>query len=205
MFRTAPGVTIPFPEKIKEESQVHEGCIRFHLSFEKLGPMLEDFIVRLEEPLFFAMHLPLTRDEEQALRPEEHIPAPGRINKPHDKVCYLDGQSKEQIRAILREYGEVLLSDGMSQLAVASHVTDDEMFIMKYKLVDIYCEQPQGYFDLLEKYGVTRTDKLLTVWDTFSRDAPGQTRLAEFGGITAYEVYEALAKQGMYEAKIVDG
>jgi len=205
MFQTAQGVTIPFPEKIKEEFQVHDGSIRFHLSFEKLGPMLDDFIMRLEEPLFFAMHLPLTRDEEQALRPDEDISAPGWINKFHDKVCYLDGQSKEQIQAILRQYAEVLLADGMSQFAVASHVTGDEMFIMKYKLVDIYCEQPQYYFGLLEKYGVTRTDKLFTVWDTFSRDAPGQTRLAEIGGITAYEVYEALAKQDMYEAKIVDG
>jgi len=205
MFQTAPGVTIPFPEKIKEEFQRYEGSIRFNLSYEKLGAMLDDFLAQLEEPLFFVLQIPLTQKEEQALRPGENIPAPGWISERHDKVCYLDGQSKEQIWAILRQYGELLLADGMSQFAVASHATGDEMFIMKYKLVDIYCEQPQKYFALLEQYGVARTDKLLTVWDTFSREAGGKTRLIEIDGITAYEVYEALAKLGMYEAKIVDG
>lgn len=204
MFQTAAGITVPFPERIKEAFQAYEKSIRFHISFEKLGALLEEFIERLEEPLFFVLQIPLTRDEEQALRPGEVIPAPGWIASPHDKVCYLDGQSKERIRAILRQYGELLLNDGISQFAVASHSTKEEMFVMKYKLTDIYCERPEAYFGLLEKYGLTRTDQLLTVWDTFSRETPGETRRMEIGGMTAFEVYEALAKEGMYQAKIVD-
>lgn len=31
MFQTASGVTIPFPEEMKEEFQVFEHCIRFNL------------------------------------------------------------------------------------------------------------------------------------------------------------------------------
>ena len=37
MFQTAPGVTIPFPEKIQEQFQVYEGqSIQADISFEKL-------------------------------------------------------------------------------------------------------------------------------------------------------------------------
>ena len=202
MFQTASGVTIPFPDRIKEEYQVHEKSIRFHLSFEKLGAMLEDFIARQEEPLFFVLQIPLKRDEELALCPDGTFPTEGWIV--HDRVCYLDGQSKEQIRAILRQYGELLLNDGASQFAVASHVTWDEMFVMKYKLVDLYCRQPQKYFDLMELYGVARTDKLLTVWDTFSNETPGQSRRVRMDGLDCYEVHAALVKEGMYEAKVIE-
>jgi len=202
MFQTASGVTIPFPEKIKEEYQVYESKIQFHLSFEKLGATLEDFIARQEEPLFFVLQIPLTRDEELALCPDGVFPEQGWTA--HERVCYLDGQSKEQIRAILRQYGELLLNDGMSQFAVASHATWDEMFIMKYKLVDLYCKQPQKYFDLMESYGAPRTDRLLTAWDTFSNETPGRTRRVEMDSMDCYDVYAALVKEGMYEAKIIE-
>jgi len=202
MFQTAAGITIPFPEKMKEEYQVFEKRIQFHVSFQKLGAMLEAFLARLEEPLFFVLQLPLTRQEEEALGAKTGQCLTG---SPHDKICYLDGQSKERIRAILRQYGELLLNDGISRFGIASHVTHDEMFIMKYKLVDIYCGDPSKYFDLMEQYGLIPTGKLLTVWDTFSRKTPGQARCIEMNGITVYEVYDALVKLGMYEAKIIDG
>ena len=45
MFQTAPGVTIPFPEKIQEQFQVYEGqLIRANISFEKLRPILTEFL-----------------------------------------------------------------------------------------------------------------------------------------------------------------
>ena len=202
MFQTAAGVAIPFPEKMKEEYQAFEKCIRFHVSFQKLGAMLEDFLTRLMEPLFFVLQLPLTRQEEEALGAKT---GQRLANASHERVCYLDGQSKEQIRAILRQYGELLLNDGISQFGVASHAIYDEMFIMKYKLVDIYSDNPSKYIDLMEHYELAPTDKLLTAWDTFSRETPGQTRRIEMDGITVYEVYDALVNLGLYEAKIIDG
>ena len=42
MFQTAPGVTIPFPEKIQEQFQVYEGqSIQANISFEKLKFLLD--------------------------------------------------------------------------------------------------------------------------------------------------------------------
>ena len=52
MFQTAPGVTIPFPEKIQEQFQVYEGqLIRANISFEKLRPILTEFYQSLPEPV----------------------------------------------------------------------------------------------------------------------------------------------------------
>lgn len=44
MFQTAPGVTIPFPDKIQEEFKVYDGkSIYANISFEKLKPILTEF------------------------------------------------------------------------------------------------------------------------------------------------------------------
>lgn len=52
MFQTAPGVTIPFPEKIQEQFQVYEGqSIQANISFEKLKFYLQN-LSKSSEPLF---------------------------------------------------------------------------------------------------------------------------------------------------------
>jgi len=196
MFRTASGVTIPFPEKIKEEFQLFDRCIRLNLSFEKIRPMLNDFLEQLEEPLFIVLQLPLSRHEEAEIRKSNTEPL-------HQKVCYLDGQSKEGLRAILKKYGDLLLNDGVSQFAIASHTTKEEMFIQKYKLIDIYCDQPVKYFDFLEKYELKQNDDLLTIWNTFSRKTPGEARRITMNGMDIFDVYDELVKIGMYDAKII--
>ncbi|MCL2857467.1 MAG: hypothetical protein FWE19_07115 [Oscillospiraceae bacterium] len=64
MFRIASGVTIPFPERIKEEFQVLEKSITLNLSFEKIQSFVNQFINQLLEPLFFVFELPLSEQEE---------------------------------------------------------------------------------------------------------------------------------------------
>lgn len=68
MFQTASGVTIPFPERIKEEFQVFEKSISFNLSFEKIKPLVDEFIDQLIEPLFFVLEIPLSLDKNYLLR-----------------------------------------------------------------------------------------------------------------------------------------
>lgn len=196
MFQTAPGVTIPFPDKIQEQFQVYEGkSIYANISFEKLKPMLTEFYHSLPEPLFFVLQLPLLMHEERKL---------GDSNTFHQEVCYLDGQTKSQIDDIMEKYGQILLEDGMSQFAVASHVNNEEMFIQKYKLTAFYSSFPRRFIPFLKRYGLTETDNLVTVWNTFSQETPGECRRVSINGFDVYDVAEQLKKQGMYRAKIIE-
>lgn len=196
MFQTAPGVTIPFPDKIQEQFQVYEGkSIYANISFEKLKPMLTEFYHSLPEPLFFVLQLPLSIHEERKM---------GDSNTFHQEVCYLDGQTKSQIDDIMEKYGQILLEDGMSQFAVASHVNNEEMFIQKYKLTAFYSSFPRRFIPFLKRYGLTETDNLITVWNTFSQETPGECRRVSINGFDVYDVAEQLKKQGMYRAKIIE-
>lgn len=196
MFQTAPGVTIPFPDKIQEEFKVYDGkSIYANISFEKLKPMLTEFYHNLPEPLFFVLQLPLSIHEERKL---------GDSNTFHQEVCYLDGQTKSQIDDIIEKYGQILLEDGMSQFAVASHVNNEEIFIQKYKLTAFYSSSPRRFIPFLQRYGLTETDNLITVWNTFSQETPGECRSVSINGFDVYDVAEQLKKQGMYRAKIIE-
>ena len=198
MLQFASGIKLPFPEKLKEEFQVFPQFISFHISLEKILPMVDAFLDQMEEPLFFVLQLPLNEEEEIEARKKENS------QMLHQKVCYLDGQSKAQVRSLLQQYGELFLQDGLSQFAVGSHVTPDEIFIQKYKLVNIYSSELTKYFDFLHKYGLTQTDNLVTAWDTFSRETPGEARLIKIDGMDVFDVYEKLVELGMYDAKIIE-
>lgn len=196
MFQTAPGVTIPFPEKIQEQFQVYEGqSIQANISFEKLKFLLTEFYQSLPEPLFFVLQLPLSIQEERQLGYDKIL---------HQEVCYLDGQTRNQIDSILNSYGEILLEDGISQFAIASHVNHEEIFIQKYKLTDLYSLSPRHFIPLLQRYGITETDHLSTVWDTFSQETPGECRRISMKGLDVYDIAERLKEQGMYRAKIIE-
>ena len=196
MFQTAPGVTIPFPDKIQEQFQVYEGkSIYANISFEKLKSILTEFYHNLPEPLFFVLQLPLSIHEERKLKDS---------NTFHQEVCYLDGQTKSQIDDIIEKYGQILLEDGMSQFAVASHVNNEEIFIQKYKLTAFYSSSPRRFIPFLQRYGLTETDNLITVWNTFSQETPGECRRVSINGFDVYDVAEQLKKQGLYRAKIIE-
>lgn len=197
MFQTAPGVKIPFPDKIPEQFQVYnKKFIQANISFEKLKPILTEFYKSLPEPLFFVLQLPLCIQEEQKL---------GDNSSLHQEVCYLDGQTQKQIDDIINSYGQILLEDGMSQFAVASHANREEIFIQKYKLTDFYSPSPRRIIPLLQRYGLTETNNLITVWDTFSQETPGECTRISVNGLDVYDVSEILKKQGMHRAKIIEG
>ena len=197
MFETAKGISIPFPQMIREEYHIYPISVRLNLSIEKIESMLLDFISQLKEPLFIVLEMPLNLSDEKQLRKEPTDPF-------HKTTCYLDGQSKQQVVDIIEQFGSILLNDGISEFAVASHTVKEEFYIQKYKLIDIFCDSPRKYVPLLEKYNLTETSKLTTVWDTFSPEHPGESRCITINGKNIYDVYQALVERGMYIAKTVE-
>lgn len=180
MFETAAGVTVPFPEKLQEQYQIDGDTLTLNLSFDKLPDFVQAFYAMLPAPLFLAVH-PDAEDEQT--------------------VYYLDGMSKKQLAAVLDGYGELLYQDGLSSFAIASHETDEEIYIQKYKVVSIYSPDLNRFFPLLERFGVARTPHLITAWDTFSEDSPGEARRLEVGGETVEDMIEQLKQIGMYKAE----
>lgn len=196
MFRFASGVKISKPKEIKEEYQLLDGIIRANVSFEHLSPIIEEFYASIEEPMFLAIHCPLSQTEEDKVKTETQTR--------HDEVFYLDGCTREQIDKIFKSYRDLFLNDGMSQFAIASHKTGDEIFIQKYKLVDLLGKNRLQFVPLLQKNGIVETKNLKTVWDTFTKNSPGICTRIDLDGKDIYDVISELKERGLYSAKIVE-
>ena len=177
MFQTAAGVTVPFPDKLREQYQLDGDTITCNLSFEKLPDFIHAFYAALTEPLFLAIH----PDAEQ------------------DEVWYLDGMTKKQLTMILDGYGELLLQDGLSAFAIGSLATEEELFVQKYKVLSIYSPQIARVEKLLARFEVPRTDAIVTAWDTFSEAHPGEAQRLEIAGMTVPDMIGDLQKIGMYK------
>ncbi len=195
MFQTAPGYFIPFPEKVREKYEMADEAVFANVSYEKLKPLVEDFYHKLAEPLFLVLEIPLSQTEEEEMCGGEGL---------HFKVMYLDRLKCSEVEDILREYGDILLDDGMSQFAIASHRTKDEIYVQRYQVVTIYSQNPEQYAPFLERYGLSRCKELLTAWSTFSDEHYGECSLVKYRGKTSYDVAEELEKRGLYMAKVVD-
>ncbi len=177
MFQTAAGVRIPFPEKLSEQYEQDGDTLICNLSFEKLADFVRAFYAELDGPLFLAIH----PDAE------------------NDEVWYLDNMTKKQLTMILDGYGELLYQDGLSAFAIGSLATEEELFVQKYKVLSIYSPQISRFVKLLERFGVTRTGRLVTAWDTFSEEHPGEAQRLEIAGQTVPDMIHELQKIGMYK------
>ncbi len=177
MIQTAAGVSVPFPEKLEEQYQRDGDTATLNLSFEKLHDFVSAFAGKLPEPLFLAIH-PDAEAEE---------------------VWYLDGMTKKQLAMILDGCGELLYQDGLSAFAVGSLATDEELFVQKYKVLSLYSPQLERFLPLLARFGVTPTANLVTAWDTFSPEHPGEAQRLEIAGQTVPDLIRELQKIGMYQ------
>lgn len=177
MFQTAAGVTVPFPNQLREQYRVDGDTITCNLSFEKLSDFIHAYYASLSEPLFLAIH----PDAEQ------------------DEVWYLDGMTKKQLTMILDGYGELLLQDGLSAFAIGSLATEDELFVQKYKLLSLYSPTISRVEKLLTRFDVPRVDAIVTAWDTFSEAHPGSAERLEIAGMTVPDIIRDLQEIGMYQ------
>lgn len=184
--------------QVEETTHVSDGApyyiLTMNISYENLSPLLEAFCIYLDEPGFFFCEAPVTQTEEEKLRESEKSPF-------HYNVYYKDGCRREELLAILEKYGKWFLPDGMACFGFASHITNDEIYVMKYKIVRIYTRNLQKYQSMLEHFRIPREAKIKTVWQNFTSETPGLCSLETIDGKMVYDIVDELMENGLYLAE----
>ena len=70
----------------------------------------------------------------------------------------------------------------------------------KYNVVMIYSQQLSNYNEFFEAHGIEKVESLITAWDTFSDETPGQAERYDYKGKSVYDLPEELKDWGMYLA-----
>lgn len=189
-MKFADGINLPNPELIKAEYLIANNYLVFNANIDNLMRLVFDFLDSINLPLLFFMEIPCTAQEEQRLRKSNE-------DSFHYNLYYLRIDDKEVILDILNKYGEVLLHDGLTRFGLLSHELD-EIFISKYKVTYIKGKNFLDYVELLENYNYTRTEEIITPWETFSKENYGTASSIKINGIDVYYVLRELNKMGMY-------
>ena len=194
MLKFRKGCTVPFPEKIHEEYEVNDNCIIANIDADKIEKLLLDFIRMHTEPLFFILEIPSKLEDENIVKP-------CWVEGLHKDVYYIDGCTQEQALVIVEQIGELLINDGLSSFGFGCHISHDEIMVGKYNVITIYSQNIDSYNVLLEKNELKRVNNLVTAWDTFSHDTPGETERIETNGKDVFDIPEMFADWGMYLAE----
>lgn len=195
MLKLTKGHTVSKPELLEEGYMLSSDVsIIANVDADKIKDVLQHFIVMHEEPMFFILEIPVTCDREEEI-------APGVLRDTHKDVYYIDGCSREECLVLLERYGELLINDGISSFGFGCHESQDEIMVEHYNILTIYSQKLDKFEGFYEMHKIEKKENLITAWDTFTENTPGQSIRYEIDGKTVFDIPEALKDWNIYLAE----
>ena len=112
--------------------------------------------------------------------------------------------SKTFAKELLKTFGNLFINDGLSQIGVGNQVNNAEIMTDKYNVVNIYNgeDRIEKYETIMEKNKIKRVESLMTAWDLFNDNNPGECSSVDEDGKSVYDAIEFLSKEfGLYFAE----
>jgi len=179
------GNKVPFPDKIADSYAYSASNYRANVDADKLKELLRRFILMQEEELFFILEMPTSRQDELKL-------GNGKIEKLHKDIYGVGYCTVERSLKLLDMLAELLINDGMCAFGFGCHESHDEIMVGKYNVVWLYARSGKTYDSLFDQLEIPKVDELVTAWDTFTHDDPGESMSVETGGKRVYDIPEML-------------
>ena len=184
---------VPFPEKLFEEYEIRENAVIANVGCSKVLDMMKRFAHMHASPLFFILEIPS--------RAYDGITESKIIKNTDDyDVYFVDGLSCDQACQYLDAVGHFLLKDGMNLFGIGVHTGGEEIVFGRYNVMTLFTKNADMYRELFSKYGIKETESLVTAWDTFDENNPGECNLyiSQQTGKTIYDIPETYKDYGMY-------
>ncbi len=193
MIDLKPYCKVPYPEKLFEEYEINEDAIVANVGCNKVMDMMKQFASMHSTPLFFVLEIPCKEfdgiTESKILKDVDDY-----------DVYFIDGLTSEQACRCIESLAPFLIKDGMNLFGIGVHGRGEEIVFGRYNVMTLFTKNADTYRDFFDKYGLKKTEKLITAWDTFDIEHPGECNLyvSEKGGETIYDIPEAYKDYGMY-------
>lgn len=191
VLKLKQGCSVPSPESLFEGYEVQNNRILANIDAEKVKDVMSDFVRMHNEPLFFFLELP-SKIEAETVKPDN------TVKQFHVDVYYMDGCTQEECSVVLDRFHELLVNDGLSGFGFGCHISHDEIMFEKYNVLTVYSRDTASYTAFFARHGIPQVDHLVTAWETFSEEAPGEARLLKIAGQTVYDIPKLLKPLGMY-------
>ncbi len=191
MIELKQGCRVPYPEKLFEQYEVSERVIHANVDASKVMDMMRRFINEHQEYLFFILELPANQADETEI-------APGMVDSFHTDIYFMDGLDEEHALQMLEAVGPLLIADGMNAFGFGGHESHEEILFERYNMMRVYCADAKNYDSFFADFGIAKTEWLVTAWDTFDAEHPGECERVERNGKTIYDIPVDFEKYGLY-------
>ncbi len=198
MFELIKGAKINNDIQLKEEYEIDGSWVSANVSAEKIRDLIDEFIKNESTELYcLFIEVPANADDENVTGiTEDGI---YQINKAHKDVYYLDDISATNLKELLDIFDDILINDGLSSFGVLSQ-SGREIGKYKYNVIKAYTRDDLlPLIKVFDLFDIPETDNLITAWDYFSQENPGESELYKKDGKTIYDVVETLEQVGMYK------
>ena len=200
MLKIIKGAHVTASKKLSQGYEITDFGITANTDADNIRKIIEDFLVMNNDlPLFLFIEVPANLKDEKVIGKEEDGAV--LVEKSHKDVYYLDGVSSEELGHLLDPLYDILINDGLSAFGVGNP-NGEEIGKYKYNAMILYAKNPDKYIQLFEKYNISRTDKLVTAWDSFTPETPGKCeRYYDKSGRDIYDIIVKLKEVGLYKAE----
>lgn len=198
MFQFIKGANPSADVIIKEEYEIDGNWIYANISAEKIRKVIEKFVeVEAGNGFCLFIEIPANIEDEKivGINDEGYY----EIENRHMDVFYLDNISGDYVLRLLDRFSDILVNDGLSHFGVLSQ-SGREIGKYKYNIIEAYTRDDM--FPLLKVFDffeLPKTDELVTAWDYFDQDSPGESSVYEKDGKTIYDLVDLLKTVGMYK------
>lgn len=198
MFNLIKGSKISEDILLKEEYEISGNWIYANVSTENISRVIEKFIeVETENRFCLFIETPANIADENVVGVDDE--GFYQLDGKHMDVYYLDNITDEYVIYLLNKFGDILINDGLSHFGVLSQ-SGREIGKYKYNVVKAYTRDDLlPLIKVFHSLDIPETDNLITAWDFFAQDNPGESQLYEKDGRTIYDVVETLKEVGMYK------
>ena len=187
-FMLPCGIDLPRTDGLKNAYEEHDSGFEAIISADVLADFLTRYTALIPEPVFFFLELP----ESGSAESEDY------------RVYYLDNCTRAVIKALIKEYGSLLVGDGVCRFGFGGNESGDEIYVKLCKVMSIYCPDKKQFGrvkKLFEDFGMEKVDTLFTPWELAAESDPMICVRAEEDGISLFDLPEMLEQAGMYEYK----
>lgn len=198
MFHLIQGANLSADVVLKEEYEIDGNWIYANISAENIRKIIEKF-VEIEKGNRFCLFIetPASIADENVVGMNEE--GFYQLESKHMDVYYLDNITDEYIIYLLDTFGDILIHDGLSHFGVLSQ-SGREIGKYKYNVIKAYTRDDLlPLIKVFNAFDIPETDNLITAWDYFTQDNPGESELYKKDDKTIYDIVETLKEVGMYK------
>lgn len=192
MLRMKKGCRVPEPAALDEGYELQEWRVIANVHADRILPLMQKYLQKYGKNglFYFILELPTPKNDEPA---DEN----GRVERLHNDVYRLGGLEESFALNMLAEDGALLVYDGLSAFGFGVMGQRCEAFCERYNLVNFFSDDPGQFVEMLDDFGLQRQEKLVTAWDYFTDDNPGECVKVEIAGRSVYDLPKKYAKYGM--------